>query len=252
MTTAALTPFTQEFLSSWRLFYGRWVTVIALALVPLLPLALLSPYFLERAQPSVVSVSLALIAIVLFYLVSILSRATIFIAYTEQVVPTFRSALRRGLRRYLAYAVTEVLAVLVVAVALIPLMTFNLGDPFGVLAGTPQPLARAATFAATLLLVAPAAVLAVLLAFAPLTAAVGQGTGLSALRRSATLLWKRGVFWAVFKRLALWILLFVVVCTAVEPLPFAAFLVPFVMSLIGAAFLVTVYRELGGQLKPAE
>lgn len=260
MTTATLTlaPFPRELLTSWERFRRRWTTVVPLALVPLIPLVFALPFLVELAQlraagatgiPSPISATLGIIALVALYLASIPTRAGIFHVYTQEEHVRPRAALRAGLRRFWPFFLTELALVLFLGLALLPPAALsvwytNVGRAtVGTL--STRTLTDVTVALLTLLVSLPVIFLATVFAFAPLDAATNaSGGALTALRRSWALVRRPGALWPVFWRLSLWIALFVVICNAVEPLPFAGWLVPFFMTLIGAAFLVTLYTEL--------
>lgn len=253
MATASLASFPRELLWSWELFRSRWRTALQVALIPLIPLAASSAFFVgyprlgvDRASTTLAGIGA--LALGIFYLTTIPSRTALFILFTRRESLTFREAVRAGLRRFWPFLTTELFIILLIGLSLLPLLAFqgwftSMARPT-LLTTAGATAANVAALLGVLLFALPAVLLAVAVSFAPITAAVEETAhGLSALRRSWALL-RGGTFRKVLQRLGLWIVLFVVVCTAVEPLPFAQWITPFVMTLIGAAFLTVLYKEL--------
>ncbi|TSC72325.1 MAG: hypothetical protein G01um101438_643 [Parcubacteria group bacterium Gr01-1014_38] len=257
MSTVTLSPISHELLRAWKLFSSRWRTAVLVGLSPVIVLAIALPILFAWARntgsgttPSLFLTMVGIAVLIVFYLATIPARAGLLNLFARHEGKfSAREALRIGLRRFWPFFGTELLIVIPIGLSLLPLLAFQ-----GWFAGAARPALLASAgitvtntlgLLGVLLLASLPMALSVAVSFSPITAAVGDTSGgLSALKRSFALLRERKAFWKISGRLALWVVLFVVICTAVEPLPFVQWMMPFVMSLIGAAFLVTLYKEL--------
>jgi hypothetical protein len=258
----ALTPFSNEVAGAWRIFRAHWRTAVQLTLLALVSLLFFLPFVVERAAflsggpdtatlpNSAFSTLLGLVAVVVFLLLSMTAKAGIFIAFMKRGSMTMKVAFRGGLRILPSFLGTELLVAFLLAVSLLPAaglalwyftmgVTMPLANPF-------QTTADLVSSIVMILFLVPAIALSMWLAFAPLAAAVGDARGgIPALRYSVDLV--RGRAWRVLKRIFVWIIFSNALTLSVSPLPIAKVVVPFVLSLLGAAYLVVVYKELRGR-----
>ncbi len=261
-TPSSLSPLTQEFASAWHLFAARWKTIALVGVLPVLPLVLLFPFLIGQMAQGGIGVEnsgfspllafFGIVGIVGYYVWTIPARGGVFFALAHRADPGVRQAFSAGWKRFWPLLWTELLVVLAIVIAFLPLVFFQAWYSVGI-----RPALEAALlgniadlFALPVMLLfalLPFAV-AVVFGYAPLATAVGHAPGgFLALSYSQQLVRQPRMFWAVAGRLLLWVLLFVVFCTAMDPLPYANFVVPFIMAMFGAAFLFTIYQELRGK-----
>lgn len=258
---ATLTPFSHELSVAWRLLAARWQTAVKLALIPLLPLVLLLPLLAEQsvsltseglralniraASPFMAGV--ALIGVIISLIFSIGTRAALFGLLAGPRETDVRKLLKAGFRRFFPFVFTELLVAIILIASFLPLMGFsfwymNIGRA-AASASVLLPAMETFAFAFTLALFVPPFILAVWFAFASLATAIGDARGgIAALEWSAGLV--RGRWTRIMKRLAAWAVLSIVLSAAVSPLPVASWLIPLLLTLVGSAFLLAVYKEL--------
>lgn len=252
MATTTLSPTSHQLLQAWELFRSRWWTAVRVGLIPVIPLivALLLLARTTGARTGITpTTSAAVIVFTVFYVATIPTRAGLFNLFARREHLGVREAFRLGLRRFWPFLWTELLLVFSIVLSLIPLLAFQswftAAGRSQVLAASGAMLTNTVALLGVLLLSVPPVLLAVALSFAPLAAALEDGRGgIGALRRSFALVRSPSIFRKVAGRIILWIVLFIVICTAVEPFPFVQWIMPFVMALIGAAFLTVLYQEL--------
>ncbi|MDP3685320.1 MAG: hypothetical protein Q8R32_00645 [bacterium] len=246
-----------------RLAWSRAGTLMVLVTVPFVPLLLFSPFIVQvllavnqgatDLTAIVVYVSpwtavLALLGLLLGFVVSIVSAAGIFLTLGGTGDPGPRAALRLGMERWITFAWTWLLAVAAVALALLPgvllfwwaraFFLFALDGAFGL---------SFVILILSLLLVFPAFLVATWYALSLIPAARGDAWGSDALRISHRLV--EGVTGQVFGLLFAWLLfemLFSILLNMFFPgLPlFTGFAYYYVTTIIGSAYLVTLYHAL--------
>lgn len=261
MPAAQLTPFSRELQSAWALFRGRFRTAVLLSLLPLIPLLFLLPFLLEvsvlaasgedpwATLPSALSAFAGLLALIGFAIVSIPVRAGLYCTFAGSTPPSVRGAFRTGLRRFWPLVLTDILVGLLLVATLALAVVVHawygtVGRETSIANGTVV-LADLSALIVILLLSLPALVIGVWFAFAPVATALSATSGgFPALQRSVDLL--RGRSLPVFGRLLGWAVVSLSITAAVAPLPVAWWLVPFLLTMFGTAFLVVVYRELAG------
>ena len=245
-----------------RLAWSRVGTLIALATVPFVPLLLFSPFIVQvllamnqgatSLDAIVASVSpwtsmLALLGLLLGFAVSVVSAAAIFLTLAGSSDPGPRAALRTGSERWIAFVWTWLLSVLAVALSVLPGMLF-----FWWARTFLQPALEGSGLSlfvliVALLLVLPAFIVASWYGFSLIPAARGDAWGSDALRISHRLV--AGVTGQVFGllfALLLFELLFSLLLNLFFPgLPlFVGFTYYYVTTLLGSAYLVTIYHAL--------
>ena len=261
---STLTPFHHELLSAWHVFRNRWATVVKLSLLPLVPLLFVLPALIDQSMlppenaaglganhTSQALMLIGMLGLLGSVILSTAAKAGIFITVARRDDLGARRALREGFRRFFPFLFTEILASLLVFLALLPFMFFTLWYTVGggrTMLG--EPLTGEAVgilmFAALLLLLIPGLLFAVWFAFAPLATVVKDAPGgIPALRESFRLV--AGHSWDVLARLGGGGLLYLAATIAVSPLPIANWLLPFLLALYGTAFFIVIYRELRGQ-----
>lgn len=252
--------FSMEVRGAWNLFAPRWLDAVLIALTPLIPLLLLIPYIAERlflrlngagGVPSSLPAALGLIGVFAAAVVSVIAKAALFILFRSPTRVRAADAIREGTRRFLPFLWTEALLSLLIAVALLPVALLVawysvLGRPRMTTDPASLFLADTATALGVLVLFLPALALSVWFAFAPIAAAVRDARGgVEALGVSAGMV--RGAFWPLVGRLLAWTVLVLVISAVVSPLPIANWLIPFLLTLLGGAFLIVLYREFRGR-----
>lgn len=247
---------------AFRLAWARFGTLLVLVLVPFVPLLLFGPFIVQvllfvnqgviNFDTVVFYVSswttlLALLGLLLGFAVSVASAAGMFLTLAGTSDPGPRAALRLGIERWIPFAWTWVLSVLAVALSMVPGVLFFWwsGSFLQPLEGT-RGLSIFA-LVASLVLLAPAFVVATWYALSLIPAARGDASGSDALRLSHRLI--EGVTGQVFGLLFAWVLLeilFSILLNAFFPrLPlFTGFTYYCVTTILGSAYLVSIYHAL--------
>lgn len=246
-----LPPVSTIFAEALRLARSRFGTLLALALLPLLPLALLAPFATEVFLALTVSpwaTATAFLGLLLSLLVSLASGAGMFAALGSPTDPGPRAALSVGARRWIAVAWTQLLAVLAVVATAVPLFAVvfvsewvlgpDLADLFTL---------RVVLLVVAVLLSIPVFVVATWYALAVIPAALGQAKASSALALSHRLV--AGVTASTFGFLFLWFLLELLLSLLLALLfpglaLFQALTYYLTTSILGSAYLFAVYRAL--------
>jgi len=259
---ASLTSFSKEISNSWIIFRSRWRTVIILALLPIVPFLFTLPYLVNLSQypaselpplegSTIIMFALALVATIATFILREISKAGIFISMTNKENVGAKKALQLGTQRFPAFLYTEILVIIFVFVTLIPTVLLNYWFVnFGKAFFYPimnQLVADLLLLVIAIILLIPVFIIGTWLSFAPLISAVTNNGGLSALTKSVTII--RPITKRVFKRLIAWTILASAVSYMVSPLPIAKWLFPFIILLIGTAFLVTLYKETAVKVK---
>lgn len=258
-----LPPFSAVFGEALRLARSRFGTLLALALLPLLPLALLAPFATEvffTAAGGVVDASeialaispwttaTAFLGLLLGFVVSLVSSAGMFAALGSPTDPGPRAALSVGARRWIAVAWTQLLTVLAVAATAVPLFAVafvservlgpDLADLFTL---------RVVLLVVAVLLLIPVFVVATWYALAVIPAALGTVWGSGALAVSHRLV--AGLWAPTFGFLFLWFLLELILSLLLALLfpsltLFQALTYYLTTSILGSAYLFAIYRAL--------
>ncbi len=251
---AALKSFSSELTATWRLVRSRGREAVPIALVPLIPTLLILPYTVEAQalalnglsddQTSLVSQLLALLGIVGFVGLSLLSMAGLFILFGTRLSAT--ATLREAARRFIPYFWTELLVAFLVAASMLPtLLLTNWYFGIRALGGDVVAALTLDTVMAfvTVALSVPALLLAAVLSFAPIAAALRHAEGgFGCLTHSIELV--RRHLLPLFKRLFAWVLVGIVITSGSAPLPIASWLLPFLFGIATMAFLVVLSRDL--------
>lgn len=236
---------------------------MVLATAPFVPLLLFGPFIMQvllavnegatDLMAIVVYVSpwtavLALLGLLLGFIVSIVSAAGIFQTLAGTGDPGPRDALRLGVQRWIVVVWTWLLAVGAVTLALLPgLLLFWWARTFFLAGFDGMSGLSVVVLLLSLLLVFPAFIVATWYAFSIIPAARGDVWGSDALRISHRLV--EGVTGQVFGLLFAWLLfelLFSILLNMFFPgLPlFVGFTYYYVTTLLGSAYLVTIYHAL--------
>lgn len=257
---ATLLPFHTQLANAWKLFLHRWGVAVVLQLLALIPGVLLYPLVVEyRAaidngvDPTVVFqtsmyVTQFLIGFILLILLGVFIAASTGILFAAQEKLSFYAVVKATLVRYVPVLYTSILAAFAVVVSLIPALalnywytTFALGGIM--VAGGGIAAVNAIMLIAIVALLIPAAIVATWVMYAPLVTALKSApAGFTALMSSKNLV--QGHIWQVFWRMFGSLVLYQVVSMSVGSLPYASYLVPFILSIIIIAFFVELYKEL--------
>lgn len=240
---------------------ARFGTLLALALLPLLSLGLLAPLLAEvyvaqhvgfqgdlAAFVSPSSAALAILGLVVSAAVSFATMAAMFTVLHDPADSGPRLAFQRGVRRWGAVLLTEVVVVGTLLLAAVPSIAFvALAGRVLDLPTVTDVWIRAVVFATTLVLFVPVLIVASWYVFAPIPAALGQAWGVAALRRSHRLV--AGATGRVFGLLVFWVFLEVslsFILAALFPgLELFQMLVFYLtVTILGVAYLFSVYRAL--------
>ena len=252
-----------HFADAFRLARGRLLTLFSLALYPLLPLALFSPFIAQvfvaigegAASPEEIAagvapwvVGLAVVGLLLSLVVSVASAAGMFIALGRGSDLGPRVAFSQGGRVWLHVTWTQVLAALAVAAMALPAILLSwLGQMMLASTLTENSMPHVLLFLILVLLILPALAVATWYAFAVIPAARGEAYGSTALTVSHQLVHGATVqvfgllfAWTLFEFL-FWLLLAVLFpgLTLLQGVTYY-----FVTSILGAAYLVAVYNAL--------
>lgn len=263
MPLRLLPPLSSVFADAVRLARDRFWTLLALALLPAIPIVLVIPFLAQvfvafdagvtagaeltrYTTPWIAGV--ALLGLLLSVVVSVASAAGIFVVLGAARDPGPRGAFRDGARRWLAYLWTQALVVVTVILVLVP-TTVILALRQSVFMPGPDD-ARALSLLTTLLaliLAVPAFIVISWYAFAPVLAARGDTWGVDALRLSHHLV--EGLAAHVFGFLFAWLLfelLLSLILGALFPgLTLFANLVHYLTSsILGSAYLFTLYQAV--------
>lgn len=248
---------------AFRLAWSRVGTLAILASVPFLPLLLFSPFIVQvllainegatnlpaiGTYVSPWTAVLALLGLLLGFVVSVVSAAGIFLTLGSASDPGPRGALRLGAQRWVAFAWTWFLAIIAVALTLLPgVLLFWWARTYFLSALDDASGLSAVMLLLSLLLVFPAFLVATWYAFSLIPAARGDAWGSDALRISHRLV--EGAAGQIFGLLFAWVLfklLFSILLNIFFPgLPvFTGFVYYYVTTLLGSAYLVTIYHAL--------
>lgn len=251
------------FADAFRLARARFLTLFSLALYPLLPFALCSPFIAQvfvavgegATSPEEIAagvspwvVGLAVIGLLLSLVVSIASAAGMFIALGRGSDLGPRAAFSQGGRVWLQVTWTQILAALAVAAMALPAILLSW---LGQMMLEESPTANTALYVLLLLisvlLILPALAVATWYAFAVIPAARGEAYGSTALTVSHRLVHGATVqafgllfAWTLFEFL-FWLLLAVLFpgLTLLQGVTYY-----FVTSILGASYLVVIYNAL--------
>jgi len=177
-----------------------------------------------------------------------ITRAALFIVYYDNNGIGARRALQVATKRFPKFLYTDILSFVYLVFATLPLLILifwaNNGGRELLFGVGGRIFANTILFIAFFAFAIPLFVLAVWLSFTQIIVATGKNTGFHALTYSTTLV--RPIFKRILKRLVAWLLIYVVVSYVVSPLPIASWFIPLVTKLVGAAFLVVLYKEAAG------
>lgn len=262
MPTVKLTKFTQELQTSWSIFLKTWRASFKLVFLPIIPLLFTVPYLIEMASSlqygqlptltgsTIYSFILALVGVIAFLMLSEIIRASLFVIYTNNETGA-RKALQIGTKLFPKFLYTDVLSFLYLLVAMVPLFIlifWMINGGREMIYGIFNPiLGDVVLLIALIIFLAPPLILAIWLSFTQIIVATGKSSGIRALTHSTTLI--RPIFKGILKRIVIWLIVYVVISYMVSPLPIAYWLIPLILKLIGAAFLVVLYQEASGALK---
>ncbi len=258
MSTTKLKSFPDELKGAWKLFQGQWTTAILLSLIPVIPFLLTIPYLLKyayalQASPApyipIESTSiLALIGLIGLVITAQISKAGLYILFSRGKGLTAKKAFKEGFQQFIPFVYTNILVLLTVVVLLIPALALHTwyGNSMRVSidVGINGIIAiDLFVLAVVTILALPAIYFAISFTFAPIMVATKTAKGgAPALKESYTLVSKK-IFPVLF-RLIGWGILYVILTRITSTLLIANWLVPFLMMIIGAAFLVIMYKEL--------
>lgn len=261
--TQTFTPFFHEVKTAWLLVFSRAKTIAKILVAPLVPFLFTIPYTIElfealksNALPpiqgtTILTFSVALVAGIAFFVASIIAKASIFIALTKEKDSGARLALRDGTNRFFPFIWTEILVSIYIMFAYLPFAVLNFWYQNGgkdqlTLSLGSLPTSIVTTLIGVLFLI-PLIILVIWLSFASLiTATKGARAGLRSLLASTTI--ARNNFKQIAWRLLGWVVFSYVLTQAVQPLPYIRWIMPFLLLLTGAAYLVVLYKEASGRI----
>lgn len=262
MPIRLLPSLSSLFRGALRLAWGRLGTLVALALFPLVPLTLASPFIVQLlivqeagmvgAEATVVALwatLLAFLGVLLAFIGGIASVAGMIVALTAPVDPGPRAAFREGARRWLAVLWTQLLVAVAVLLAALPLLAFLwwLGGSGAGVTLAAIPSTRILTVLLALLLAVPTFIVTVWYAFAFIPAARGEAWGVRALAVSHRLVHgATGQVFGLLLALVLFELLLSVLLLAFFPglSLFQSFTYYLATTVLEASYLVVLYRAL--------
>ena len=258
MNKTTLTSFSNELKKTWQLFQGQWTTAISLSLVPIIPFLLTVPYLVEYAYtyqlyptqniPLGFTSILAIIGIIAFVITAQIVKAGLYILFSRGKGFSARKAFKEGYDRLIPFIYTNILTILAITILLVPSIVLYTWYGNSIRSGLDMGQDGMITIDLFVLiiltiLILPAIFFAISLTFAPiLVATKAIKGGIPALKASNALVKKR--FFPVFYRLLGWGVLYVILTHITSPLPIANWLTPFILTTIGTAFLITMYKEL--------
>ncbi len=258
-----LSPFSHELAESYRLFRRKWKPLVKMVVLPIIPFLFTTPYLMEyySAQSYGENLTLngatltlfliALVALLTFLILSEIVKVGIFAELSSSKYLGVRRSLKIGTERFFRFIYTEILVVIFLFVSMIPAFILNYwyeqaGRELLNRSGVPY----SGTFIIVvfaLLFFLPSFILGIWLTFAPLISVVTKYRGMGALTHSVTI--TRPYFRQLIGRLVMWTVVFMAVVYSVKPLPIASIVVPLVMMLVGAAFVVTLFKEVHAEIK---
>jgi len=261
MPRAKLRKFTRELRISLGIFHRTWRASFKLVFLPIIPLLFTIPYLIELTNSlryneipaltgtTIYTFLLALVGTIAFLMLLEIVRASLFIIYDNNKVGA-RKALQLATRRFPRFLYTDILSFVFLLVAMIPLLILvfwtNNGGREIMYSASNQIIGDIVLLIVFAIFAIPPFILAIWLSFAQIIVAVRKYSGFRALTYSTTLI--RPILKSILKRLVAWIFIYVVVSYIVSPLPIASWFIPLVLKLVGAAFLVVLYKEASGSI----
>jgi hypothetical protein len=255
-----LYPFHTQLANAWKLFLSRWGSAVVLQLLILLPAVFMYPLVIKyvRALEAGVNsssvfvispeVTLFLVGFVLLVLVGAFIAAATGILFAVKQKISLGKVMTSTLVTYIPVVYTSVLSGLAVLITLIPALLLNYWYGIFALGGAPVTeggllAVEAIVLIAIVALLIPAIIVATWVMYAPLGVALkATPAGFTAIMHAKHLV--RHHVWQLVWRMVGSMVLFQVVSASVSTLPYASYIVPFVLSIIIMAFFVEMYKEL--------
>ncbi len=259
MTT--LLPFHTELSNAWKLFLRRWGSAVLLQVLILIPGALMFPFaseYLIAIQNGVdptgilqtsLYTSQFIVGYCLFILVEIFIAASTGILFAAQEKISFLRAFLGGIVRYIPVLYTTILSAFIVTLSLIPAFALNYWyasfaeTGATTISDTGIMAVDLIVIIALVALLIPAFIIMVWVMYAPLAVALKAApAGFTAIMFSKHLMHRH--VWQVVWRMVGVMALFQIISASVSTLPYASYLVPFILTILALAFFVEVYKEL--------
>lgn len=258
MTT--LLPFFTQLQNAWKLFLSRWGTAVVLQLLTLIPGILMYPLVSEYVRANVngenvnavfqnsVYVTQFLVGFVLLMLVSVFVASATGVLFAARKKVSLGALFTSTVRTYIPVLYTTIFSGLAVLLSLVPAMAlyywYTAFSRGGEAVSFSEGVAvDAIVFVAIIALIIPAAIIATYVMYAPLAVALKvTPAGFTAIMHTKNVVAHH--VWQLVWRIVGSIALFQIVSASVSMLPYASFLVPFVVSLVILAFFVELYKEL--------
>jgi hypothetical protein len=263
--TPNIRPFFLEVTSAWKLVSSRWKTLLKLVVVPLVPFALTIPYIMELLNSiqygelpalqgaTIFNFVIAFIAGVAFFVAGIITKASILHTLSQPKDLGARVALNKGSNIFFHFLWTEIIVSVYLAFSYLPfaILIFwyeNTGATWFASIFDPI-LASIILGLLGIIFLLPLIMAVIWLSFASLITVTGDAkAGLDSLTYSTTIIRKN--FWLVTLRLIGWVIFSYILTQAVQPLPYMRWIIPFLLMLTGAAFVVVLYKDARGTESP--
>lgn len=260
MAKPKFTPFTKELKESFGILGKTWQTSLKIVFLPIIPLLFTFPYLIvlyatlqEDQFPAlnfsniVIGVA-ALIGFIAFIMLLEIVRAGLFATYSLEKNIGARKALQIGTKRFPTFLYTDFLSLVYLVISMVPffVLVFWTGNGgtdmlFSIFGSI---IANLILFLAFIVFLLPLAITALWLTFTQIIVATGKNTGFHALTYSTTLV--RPVIFTIFFKIVGWMIFAGIISYAVSPLPILYWLIPIIVKLWGAAYLVVLYKETKG------